>query len=98
MFNRFFIEGTTQTYALPEHTSNAIQLLIKWVYTQKFHLAQREPLDGSVLNYLSIKNVSIKNKEDQALVELWVLGDKLLMPKLQNDVAREIESLFHIYE
>src|ERR1700742_1837678 len=70
-FNSNFIEGQTQTYKLDDTTTRAFQLLTQWMYFQKITISQLE-------DEFELKEIDdVGNKEDLALVELWVLTDKL---------------------
>ena len=89
-FNSNFIEGQTQTYRLQETTERAIRLLIHWFYTQKLDTFVPKPEEGQREEYLEVKH-----SQDMSLVELWILAEKLLLPTLQNLVAREIEQRRH---
>lgn len=75
-FHSQLIEGVTQTYILQDTTPAAIRLLVHWLYTQKVHLPVAEE---------DREDVSDRDRSIW-LAELWVLGDKLLVPRLQNEV------------
>jgi hypothetical protein len=85
-FNSNFIEGQTQTYRLQETTERAVRLLVQWLYTQKLDTFVPKTGEGGQNNY-----GVLKSSQNLALVELWVLAEKLLIPALQNVVVREIE-------
>lgn len=78
--NSQFIEGQTQTYTLEDVEMSTGKLLIHWFYHQSF----------SVLNHDDWE-LSGTDEESLALIQLWVLADKLLIPRLQNDILREIK-------
>jgi hypothetical protein len=70
-FNSGFIEGQTQTYRLEDTTEGAVQMLVKWICTQRLNVLEfDEMIDG--------------NPRSPCIASLWVLADKLLIPRLQN--------------
>jgi len=86
-FESEFIEGQTQTYRLDDTTKPAVRLLNHWLYTQT--------LDTISLERIRVQNfhkntITEKGAQDRArgqlyaLLELWVLAEKLLIPTLQN--------------
>jgi hypothetical protein len=78
-FNSKFWEGQTQTYRMVDDApESAVHLLVHWLYTQKVDLAQ---IEGSA------KEMS----ENDHLVRLWVLADRLLIGSLQDAVIHELE-------
>lgn len=87
-FNNMSIyEGQTQTYHLVDTTARAFELLVQWLYSQKLVLVQLED-----------RQMTEEDEEDQAdedcgLVELWVLAEKLKLPKLQDLVIDSIEKI-----
>jgi hypothetical protein len=89
-FNSNFIEGHTQTYRLQETTKRAVRLLVHWFYTQKLDTFIPKPKEERPDD-----NAGLKKSQDMALLELWILAEKLLIPTLQNVVAREIEEHRH---
>ena len=76
-FNGDFQEGQAQTYHLEDTSKGAVQLLVQWIYMQKLDLNQfpQETRLGLKVHYVA---------------QLWVLADKLLIPRLQNAAAQEI--------
>lgn len=68
----------TSIYRCPNCGDRTVDLLGGWLYEQKLVIA---------------KDHDRKKEEDMALVELWVLAEKLRMPQLQNDVIRKIEHI-----
>jgi hypothetical protein len=85
-FNSNFIEGQTQIYKLGDTTPRAFQLLTQWMYFQTCNISQLgngTGRQGPDLSYPKQKT-SEDLEEDKALFELWVLADKLRMPRLQN--------------
>jgi hypothetical protein len=81
--NSDFIEGHTQVYRLDEDDSETVRLLIQWFYTQE--LGTRQPEEE-----LEDRDCF---QEDLALAKLWVLADKLLLPRLQNQVIEKMEEI-----
>lgn len=71
-FESNFIEGQTQTYRLGDSTYRAVRVLSHWLYTQTLDTVPVEEINDRGLVQM------------QALLELWGLADKLLIPKLQN--------------
>lgn len=64
---------------------DAVHFLVLWLYTQKletYQLSAEEPADRELMQ-----------KEDLSLSNLWVLADKLLIPRLQNLVIKTIEEI-----
>lgn len=89
--NPNFVEAQTQTYRLDDTTEGAFRLLVQWLYTQKLELLQmRQDFDVEA-------NEGMEGEEDQSLVELWVLADKIDMPELQNLALRSIDKLSHVF-
>ena len=80
-FKSDFIEGQTQEYRLEDTSGDAIRLLVDWFYTQTIDttfdltkLRESDPLEAQALG----------RAECLALTALWVLAEKLLIPRLQN--------------
>ncbi|TVY35533.1 hypothetical protein LOCC1_G005521 [Lachnellula occidentalis] len=80
-FNGPFIEGQTQVYKLEDTTPRAARLLVYWLYTQNVDLT------------LPSYDESALKAQGNALAELWVLADFLLIPRLQNAVLSAIVSV-----
>jgi hypothetical protein len=76
-FNSNFIEGQTQRYVLEDTTEAAFHLFSEWVYTQNIYW------DGE----------SKDEPSGYSLPQVWVLAEKLLVPKLQNRVMDLIEEV-----
>lgn len=93
-FNSNFIEGQTQTYKLDDTTPRAFRLLTQWIYLQKLTISQ---LQGGVENWKQEEFSKDERRaivqEFMALVELWVLADKLRIPHLQNLVIDTIHAI-----
>jgi hypothetical protein len=67
-FNSDFVEGQTQRYALEDTTEDTFRLFSEWIYTQNIYW------DGE----------SMETPASSSLPRVWVLAEKLLVPKLQN--------------
>lgn len=93
----------TQTYKLDDVKPEVFQLLVQWLYGQKLQpfLTQAED-DLYRLHHRSFDlkrgkewstvNLKMKNRA-KSLVSLWVLGDRLCIPGVQNVVIDELEEL-----
>jgi hypothetical protein len=98
-FNSDFIEGQTQTYALEDVDEEVFKLFIQWLYRQKFgyYLTQtdadllRQPKSHTEEQLKAVKDKIEKRQE--ILVRLWILGDRLSIPRLQNLVVDDLENI-----
>jgi len=79
--NDRFIEGETQTYTLVDVKQGVFHHLVNWLYSQRL-------------------DIDLENLEDEErveslrdLVELWVLGDRLFIPALQNQAMHLLFSV-----
>jgi hypothetical protein len=64
------------------------------MYFQKLTISQLEDdTKHDESDDLSDDELDARNGEDMALVELWVLADKLRMPRLQNVVINTIDAI-----
>ncbi|KAK0100250.1 hypothetical protein ONS96_007533 [Cadophora gregata f. sp. sojae] len=86
-FNGNFLEGQTQEYKIQDVGEETVRLLVHWLYTQK--------LDTIELQYLrkhhDPKDFGVDSlSQTKALIQLWVLGEKLLIPRVQNSALDEI--------
>ncbi|PQE19333.1 hypothetical protein CJF31_00009415 [Rutstroemia sp. NJR-2017a BVV2] len=105
-FNGTFVEGQTQSMNL-ETSEQAFGMLVDYIYSGCTKFCQRADGDLNTDNYNSS---CCPNDEDgdpppehiNHLIELWILADKMLMPKLQNVVMDQIYTiswlLFEDYE
>ncbi|KAG4433069.1 hypothetical protein IFR05_011463 [Cadophora sp. M221] len=88
-FNSEFTEGQTQTYRLEDTSESAFRLFMQWLYCQRLPIIQ-------VLSHLDPEILSQEWTLDKTLIDLWVLADKFLIPRLQNLVIetmqRKVES------
>lgn len=94
-FNSDFLEGQTQTYRLEVAgiDGNVVKLLVSWIYTQTLELKSDEPDSGDSGDVPALRRPKTLKQEFICLVKLWILADKLLMPRLQNAAMYEIETL-----
>ncbi|TVY34190.1 hypothetical protein LSUB1_G007683 [Lachnellula subtilissima] len=87
-FKSNFIEGQTQTYQLEDTTSRAFKLLVQWLYSQRIQVRQ---LDN---DWVRNNAISESKDEDYALLELWVLADRISNAKLQNCTLDKIDQIW----
>jgi hypothetical protein len=73
---------------LDDFDSDAVHFLVLWLYTQKL-----EPCQLSVEGPADPTLREKQQKENLALSNLWVLADKLLIPRLQNLVINSIDKI-----
>jgi len=98
-FRSDFLEGKTQSYTLEDVEPELFKLMVQWLYGQKleyfFTQADVNSLRANPNNTEEERNnVHGKIEERQRLfVRLWVLADRLAIPRLQNLVADELESI-----
>ncbi|KAF7878830.1 hypothetical protein EAF04_000033 [Stromatinia cepivora] len=99
-FNSDSIEGQTQVYNF-EETKHELTFayLVQWIYTQKIEILVGEEgfVDDSPDATEMETNERVK-MDDDALVKLWILADKLLMPECQNYVADRIMARFQHFK
>ncbi|TVY88125.1 hypothetical protein LAWI1_G006726 [Lachnellula willkommii] len=81
-FNSAFLEGQTQEYRLEEVNEGAAQFLVQWLYNQELTITQLE--DGKY-----------NQDEVESLIQLNILADKLLLPRLQNLTLSELSKVCH---
>lgn len=72
MFDQSCSQNRSSSYLLRGTTDTAIGLLIRWMHNQRIDVCQ------TLMGY----NTQI----DHALIALWVLGEQLHIPRLQNAV------------
>jgi hypothetical protein len=92
-FNGPFKEGETQTYILDDVDADIYDRLVFWIYTKtvKYRLV------NGVKSIPPSKETQVRFDEGIVkLMKLWVLGDKLLMPKLQNSVVAVIIEMWEL--
>jgi hypothetical protein len=83
------VEGKTHTYRLEDTTEEAFRLVVQWLYGQNLVLLQRTPNSPLLAGVSHLPGMA----EDESLVELWVLADKLKIPKLQNAAIDSMERI-----
>jgi hypothetical protein len=88
-FNSNCIEGQTQTYKLDDTTPHAFQLLVQWIYHEKLKIVRL----ANDVQQLASQTDDEKWDEDDALVELWILANKLRMQSLQNLVIDTLHAV-----
>ncbi|TGO39278.1 hypothetical protein BHYA_0057g00460 [Botrytis hyacinthi] len=85
-FNSVFVEGQTQTYRIEDTGPEVFRLLTQWVYREKFDHIHSGDWDASHCDdFASMVQCMV---EDSALLHLWVLAEKFLIPRLQNYTMR----------
>lgn len=82
-FNGPFTEGVTQTMQLNDVESDIFGLVVFWVYHQKL---------GGARRYRGSNPVVELTVQMNHLAQLWILGDRFLMPGLQNAA---IDAIFY---
>lgn len=97
-----YLEAQSQTYKIDgPFDDNAIRILAHWIYTMKIDFEHiKDPKTGELLE-LPDEPVELEGDERtpgidtfiDALVQLWVLADRLLMPKLQNAAMKSFDKL-----
>lgn len=107
-FNSSFIEGQTQEYRFHGVREETLRLLVHWLYSmytvytpQRMYLGQRSKLTGYIAQTVDIRQLEDGHKEDPdfkieedfSLVELWTVGDMLLILSLQNSVIDHMSEL-----
>jgi hypothetical protein len=80
-FESSFIEGETQIYKLDDVTPATFTLFVQWLYTQNLCNPITPPGDVSSLI-----------EHWHSLLRLWVLADKMMVPRLQNMTINAIEN------
>lgn len=97
-FNSPFLEGQTQVYRIDgAFDDNVMRMLAHWFYTTKVDLQDiKDAVTGKIRNISDV----IKGDDDsigQLLVQLWILADRLLIPKLKNAVIDQLEEILRVY-
>ncbi|CAG8961801.1 hypothetical protein HYFRA_00013977 [Hymenoscyphus fraxineus] len=90
-FNGNFAEGGTLEYTLDDIEPAIFKLLMKWINTtRESYLKQckdkADPIHEDYKNHFLYK-------ENLLLVKLWILGERLLMPALQNAAIDALEEI-----
>ncbi|PVH78523.1 hypothetical protein DL98DRAFT_590267 [Cadophora sp. DSE1049] len=80
-------EGQTKVFPLPDTNLKTFSLFEQWVYSQILNLIQTAP------NY--VRQTEIEGwAENQTLAELWIFGDRYIIPELQNTTIYAIHTIF----
>jgi hypothetical protein len=83
-FSSGFIEGETQTYSIADTQADAFELFVEWLYTQAFKNTSLQDAWNAVKAQEENQNNEELNHQQLRLVEVWILGQKFLVPELQN--------------
>ncbi|KAK0126628.1 hypothetical protein ONS95_008214 [Cadophora gregata] len=83
-FDSNFIEGQTQVYHFQDTEETVVILLVNWLYSQS-------------LVVKSLKSRKSNDTDDMKLFRLWVLADRLLIPRLQNAVMSKLYKMEEIF-
>jgi hypothetical protein len=81
------VEGETQTYTLEDTMAEVFDLFLHWLYTKSIKSNIREYTAQFAQRLETQKRF---DEEILKLVQLWVLTDNLLIPRLQNLTFDEI--------
>jgi hypothetical protein len=90
-FNSEFIEGQKQTYNVDDIDKNAFRLFMQWLYTQNIKLSAHSNIfsDFSKTRFQPHDcDATTRQSQEFALVQLWVLAEKYMIPTLQNYTIR----------
>ncbi|KAK0100251.1 hypothetical protein ONS96_007534 [Cadophora gregata f. sp. sojae] len=79
-FNSNSIEGQTQVYHFQNTEEKVVILAVNWLYSQS-------------LVVKSLETGESNDTDGTALIHLWVLADRLLIPRLQNAAMRKLIKL-----
>ena len=96
-FDGEFIEGRTKTYRLEDTEPSAFRLFVKYLYSERLEVQDEEYADDGAAKEGDATAEDAETDEDDEddeddrsrdleFAQLWVLGDRLLMPRLQNQV------------
>ena len=96
------IEGHTQTIDFKDSTGQVFGMFAEWLYTQDLkHLYSLYPQDESISTEDEFKwvlaRLAVKTERMHALIQLWLLGDLVLAPSLQNMVIVAMEGCHSDY-
>jgi hypothetical protein len=84
-FNSSFVEGQTQTYRIDDTHPDAFRLFVQWFYTQDFHTLDEISLaDEEPTSEMAVTTMKLYQERDLNIVQLWLLADKFIVPRLQN--------------
>ncbi|KAF8866003.1 hypothetical protein BDZ45DRAFT_735952 [Acephala macrosclerotiorum] len=85
-----FLEGQTSTYDLSDVSPRIFQLLIRWIYTRDLGIEPSPTFESFPIEYPN-KRTRLQNEmddQDMDLACLWVLAERLMIPRLQNVAMR----------
>jgi hypothetical protein len=94
-FESPFIEGEKQEYRLEENSEEAFKYLMQWLYSKHINFTTHfeGEIDWSLKDKKTEeygKHLKICKKDLHFLIELWILGDKFMIPGVQNAAIRQI--------
>lgn len=93
-FNSKFKEGRTKTYKLDDVRPSTFRLFVQYLYARKATLQSHNPDPEDDLNPSTSPNHSVVcSEQDMNLVELWVLAERFLVPRLQNQIVDHMEAV-----
>ncbi|KAE9374841.1 hypothetical protein N431DRAFT_335667, partial [Stipitochalara longipes BDJ] len=80
-FNSSFVEGQTHNYRLDDILPGTFRLFVQWLYEGKFKMVYYDP---------PITEAVQKKTDDRfrGLCQLWILAERLIIPRLQNQVMK----------
>ena len=86
-FNSEFKEGRTQKYEMDDTKPDTFRVFVQWLYSQKLtHIHYEEYYDPDIDDENGQIHAAKCSAETKSRIELWVLAEKLLVPRLQNEV------------
>jgi hypothetical protein len=86
-FNSQFKEGRTQVYVMEDTLPDTFRIFVHWLYSQKLtHIHYEEYYDSNIEDEDGQIYANKCSLETQTRIKLWVLAEKLLVPRLQNEV------------
>ncbi|KAE9376555.1 hypothetical protein N431DRAFT_331169, partial [Stipitochalara longipes BDJ] len=104
-FNGHFLEGQSQSMKLDDFDGSVFGLLVAWLYTMTISdddieiKAQTETSSTSNSKPIAIdsSNTSARGKDALRLAKLWVLGQRFLIPDIQNSVIALLHPILNAY-
>lgn len=91
-----FFEGQTQTYIMKHVKPKTFKLFTRWVYSGLLALdvQYEETANGPAFTSKNeLCNMGFFTKQTRSVLRLWVLGQELLIPQLQNLVMHYLVTL-----
>ena len=93
-FNSLFKEGQTKCYCLEDTEPNVFRLFVQWLYAQDYKvISGADTLEGVADSEHATEKERRLNEQDANMVGLWILGDKLMIPALQNAAMKTLKKL-----